>query len=248
MLGKVKLGDTVHFDISTNSSISGIKDADATPQYWVYEESTDAAVLSGSFTLRSGRVGQYRASIAATTGNGFEAQKYYNIEASGKVDGETGHSVVARFQVENNNYDSLPNITGVVTAVWDEPITNHNVNNTFGSGVLELMGNTYYSMLRCIKDSTNNTDEYVVQWYRNSTPLASGAVTSPTLNVYRTDTGATLVSNKTLSWTSINNGGLRANETINLINSGEPYMATMAGTIDGVSRTWSVPFGVDLLI
>lgn len=243
MYGQVKLNESFHFDISLNSSTSGIKNADEVPQYWVYEEATDTAIVTGAFTLRTAKVGQYRASVAATTANGFEANKFYNVEASGKVDGETGHSTVGRFQILNNNADTI------ASGVWDEPITAHNLNNTFGSGVRELMGNSYYSMLRCVKDSTLNRDEYLVQWYRNSTPLGSGAVTSPAISIHRTDVDNTvLAANKVLSWSSVNNGGLRVNEATNLIASGEPYMARMSGTIDGSVRNWDVPFGVDLLI
>lgn len=263
MSDKIKLGDTFHFDVSTNSTNgSGIKDAEETPRYFVYEESTDTPISSGNFTLRSGRTGQYKANIVCSTGNGYEAGKYYNVEASGKVDGETGHTTISRFQVLNNNYDSLPTISGnaaavagamptisgIVNGVWDEPMTNHNLNNTFGSGVREGLSSHYYSMLRYIKDSVQNQDEYLVQWYRNSTPLSSGNVLNPAITIYRTDTGAALVSNKALSYTSLNNGSLRTNELVSLVASGEPYMAVMSGLIDSSNRVWAVPFGIDVLI
>jgi hypothetical protein len=84
---EIPLGEVVHFDVITSNPTTGAAaDADSTPTFAVYEESTDTDIgVGGNLTKRTSLTGNYRGSFTASTGNGFEAGKWYSVIASATV-------------------------------------------------------------------------------------------------------------------------------------------------------------------
>lgn len=97
----VPIGEVIHFDIITsNPSTGAASDADATPTFDVFEEDTDTAILSAqNFTKRSGLTGNYRGVITASSANGFEAGKWYNVIAYATVNSVAAKAVVRTFRM-----------------------------------------------------------------------------------------------------------------------------------------------------
>lgn len=122
------------------------------------------------------------------------------------------------------------------------------VNTIQVSGVpVSIADDIYFSVIKFVKDTTNIKDEYVVQWFKNSLPLASGQITNPAISVYKTSDNTSLFTNKVLNYYSVLHGGLRYDETSSLAVSGEPYMVITSGTIDSATRVWNNPIGLDYL-
>lgn len=102
MAQHVRLGDVFRFGVTVHNPSGGaIINADETPRWFVYEEANDTPILAGDFTLRTGHIGRYRATFNTTTGNGFDTQSYYEVHASGKVNGIVGWDIISSFVVDD---------------------------------------------------------------------------------------------------------------------------------------------------
>lgn len=95
----------------------------------------------------------------------------------------------------------------------------------------------YYADIRIERDTTNAKDEYTVQWFKNATPLTSGQITSPTIQVIKRSDGTDLVASVAMSYISVNIGTVKYDEATNKISVGEPYIVKVSATIDGVTKT-----------
>jgi hypothetical protein len=202
-------------------------------------------------------VGTYRGTFAATTANGFDNASYYEIHASGLVDGNQGRAVIKAF-VLNDIYD-----TNVVQVTGD-PVTSTEISEYHAppTGISEAVWThdvalwnsgehnpIYYATTKFVKDyTTNSQDEYSISWYRNNLPVASSDITNPAMSVYNTSTGAFVVTSQTMDYAN-DLGILRYDETTaaNILKSGEPYIWTASGVIDGATREWRQLIGIDLL-
>lgn len=93
------LGETIVLDLPplVHPTTGVPSDADETPTARVYEDASDAAILTPTVVKRSGTTGEYRVSIACTTAGGFEVGKSYNVKATAVVAGLTGSTTLARF-------------------------------------------------------------------------------------------------------------------------------------------------------
>jgi len=92
-LGSWDIDDNLTFPANTHTPSTGAAtDADAVPDYAVYEDETGAEILSGSMAKLddAGTTGFYSEQIALTAANGFEAGKCYTIYVSAAVGGVTG--------------------------------------------------------------------------------------------------------------------------------------------------------------
>ena len=134
--GIVKLGSTVYFDFTTHDpTTGGVSDADALPTYEVFEDGTDAEILSGNTVSRVAKTGNYYVAVVATAGNGFEVGKSYNVVVSATVNAVAAKGVVGRFFLDEKQITDLndiaagaemdlvdaPNataLTAIGTAVW----------------------------------------------------------------------------------------------------------------------------------
>lgn len=103
----------------------------------------------------------------------------------------------------------------------------------------------YYAQIKYIKDRNNSQDEFAVVWFKNDFPLNSGDITNPRISAYNTSTGATVFTNQSMNYASVNLGVTRYNVGT-VLPSGEPWLISVSGTIDSVVRTWSNVVGLDL--
>jgi hypothetical protein len=198
---------------------------------------------------------QYNGVTGTQTGGIPSVNTVYWADTLTEVDAQYGKPVVsarAYHDPQTVTYREFPldftNLARIVpSAILNANLSDYNLNGTVGSGLNKISANMYYAGIKFLKDSANNRDEYLVQWFRNSLPVSSGEVSNPALSVYRTSDGTALTQNQRLAITSVHNGVLRYNETSNLAVSGEPYLVTTSGTIDGALRVWNNPVGIDSL-
>jgi hypothetical protein len=104
----------------------------------------------------------------------------------------------------------------------------------------------YYADIKYVKDAINRRDEFGIQWFKNTTPLASGQVISPRISLYNTVDGTAITENQLMTAAGAI-GGLRYDLTSSLFASGEPYLAVTSGTIDSSVREWRNVVGIDKL-
>lgn len=101
-LGRWEIDDVVTFAANTHTPATGAAtDADAVPDYRVYENETTTPILTGSMALLDGSntIGFYSEAITLSAANGFENGKCYTIYVSATVGGITG-TISHTFQVE----------------------------------------------------------------------------------------------------------------------------------------------------
>ena len=90
---KVELANNLVFSITTHDPDTGIlTDADANPIYWIYEDETAIAILTGTMAKLddANTTGFYTELIACTAANGFEVGKTYTIYIEATVDSDKG--------------------------------------------------------------------------------------------------------------------------------------------------------------
>jgi len=97
----IPLDEVIYFDcITSTPSTSAAVDADSTPTFAVYEESTDTDIgVGGNLTKRTSLTGNYRGTFTLSAANGFEVGKWYSIIGSAVVGGVTGKAVLKNFRV-----------------------------------------------------------------------------------------------------------------------------------------------------
>lgn len=115
-----------------------------------------------------------------------------------------------------------------------------------GTDIYAIDSDVYFAAIKHVSDTTNDQDEFAVQWFKNDQPVGSGDLTSPRLSVYNTSNGLVLINGVSMNYASPNLGVVRYNTTM-VLASGEPYLVETSGTIDGINRTWRVITGIDLL-
>lgn len=100
-MSDIPLDEVVYFDVICHDPATGaVSDADSTPSFAVYEESTDTDIgVGGSLTKRTSLTGNYRGSFTASSANGFELGKFYSVVASATVGSVAGKAVVKNFRV-----------------------------------------------------------------------------------------------------------------------------------------------------
>jgi len=90
---EVKLQSNLTFTINVHNPTTGAQsDADGAPSYYVYEDETQTAILTGSMVPLDDphTMGFYSATLACTAANGFEEAKTYNIYITARVGGVQG--------------------------------------------------------------------------------------------------------------------------------------------------------------
>lgn len=118
--------------------------------------------------------------------------------------------------------------------------------NDFKTDTSSLDADIYFAQIKHVQDTNNDTDEFVVHWFRNDQPVSSGELTTPTLSIYNTATGASIVQNAGMYYSSPNVGTVRYDSPI-ILASGEPYLVETSGTISSSVRTWRSIVGIDTL-
>lgn len=225
----VSLEDTVRFGVVTTSPADSgvVQDADETPRWYVFEDKAHDYLLTDLFIPRSGNsnefVGNYIGCFDASGVTGFESNKYYEVLASGEVDGIVGFSVVKSFVVDDVYDANVVRVSGIQA---------------------EPDPDLYFADIHYVKDANNTQDEYVVHWFKNSQIVPSADISDPALTVYNAADASTYISNQTLDYIGTK-GLLRHNG--GLIPSGEPIFIEASGLIDSNTRVWQKTVGLSLI-
>lgn len=252
----ISLGDTVYFGATIHHPSGGyLVNADETPKYFAFVNETDTPLVEGNFTTR-GIPGTYRGKFNVTSGNGFLKGNYVEIHASGKVDGVVGRAILKSFVINDVFDANIVQVSGepatpmsdnaISSAVLNAQLSDYTSNGTVGSGLNKLIQDIYFAGIKFVKDTANAQDEYAVQWFKNSIPLNNGAVTNPALSVQNLTGNTALFENAILTYNNVATGTLRYNAS-QVTASGEVYIVIASGTIDGQTRIWSNPIGIDYL-
>lgn len=76
-----------------------VADASSTPTFQVFEEDTDAPMIAATnLTKRTSLTGRYRGTFTASSANGFEAGKWYNVDVSATCGGVADVATAMRFR------------------------------------------------------------------------------------------------------------------------------------------------------
>ena len=211
----------------------------------------------------SGNLGNYRKVLDATSWN--DSEYVYRVHNSGTQECLSASNFWLRNGVEAGpsgyTYSDIRQVSGVnvqlssfytpslniENAVWDAQQSSHVTNGTFGSGVNKISQDIYFADIKFVKDNLNLRDEYSVSWFKNNQIVTSGQITNPALSVFNTSLGTALISNGIMSYSSVALSSLRYNDAINVVASGEPYLVSVSGTIDGSNRVWNNVVGLDYL-
>lgn len=136
----VPLDEVMFFDVVTSNPATGAaSDADSTPTFAVYEESTDTDIgVGGNLTKRTSKTGNYRGTFTLSAANGFEVGKWYSIIASATVNSVAGKGVVRNFRVVatestvgvSNVNDVAGSVGGSVNSVLSPVITGVNLDKS----------------------------------------------------------------------------------------------------------------------
>lgn len=96
----VILEQIVTLDFTTHDPLSGqVSDADVLPNCEVFENTTDTPILTPTVTKRTAKTGDYRVTFTASTTNGFEIGKSYNVISEATVNSITAKARIAAFIV-----------------------------------------------------------------------------------------------------------------------------------------------------
>lgn len=97
----------------------------------------------------------------------------------------------------------------------------------------------YYADVKFTKNGVALRDEYTVDWFKNTQPVGSSSITSPTIQVFKRTDGSSLIAQHSMNFISTNLGTLKYDETVNLAGSGDAYIVQVSASIDGSTRTWN---------
>jgi len=115
---EVFIGDNLVFSICTHDPDTGIlTDADAAPEYRIYEDEDEPPILTGTMNLRDSvnTTGFYTKLIACTALNGFENGKNYSIYITATVDGDTG-GICFAFKATNHTNSAEVAVSALMAA------------------------------------------------------------------------------------------------------------------------------------
>lgn len=211
----VQLGNSVYFDHTALNPSGFSQDYVETPKFWVFRDAETTGVAAGLngalMSFRTGFQGHYYGNFAASTGNGFTANSYYNVIVSGRVTG-----------------------AGFSATVFDNPHTFLIENNSFDSLALAAE-NLYYADISLDRDGVGQVDSYSAMWYKNGIPVSGYSL--GTLRVLNRD-GTNLLN---VSMTGIGTGviGMKYDNTNvgSMVIDGESYVTFVTAYIDGVVRS-----------
>jgi len=107
-MGIRKLNDIITLDFTTHNSFTGaVQDTDLIPTCEIFEDDNDTAILTPTVTKRIGKTGNYKISIEAIIGNGFEIGKSYNVIISATVNGISAKSRIESFVLDSKRIVDL---------------------------------------------------------------------------------------------------------------------------------------------
>lgn len=159
-----KLEDTFYFDFTTHNPATGqVSDADSTPTCKVFENDNDTAIISPTVTKRTGETGNYRVTIVATTANGFEIGKSYNVVISATVGSINAKGVISSFIIDGKRINDLNDISQTDILADSIPFSGSYIDDLITSRATQstvenILNESYYitSSLNNSSNSINN--------------------------------------------------------------------------------------------
>lgn len=97
---QVALGQTVHVDFVLTHPGTGAAATASAVTVRVFEDDSDTEIVTPTATERTSQTGNYRVPIVATTANGFEVGRSYNVVVDATVASVAAKGVVATFVVQ----------------------------------------------------------------------------------------------------------------------------------------------------
>lgn len=95
----IPIDEVVFFDAISSGSTGVAVDADSTPTFAVYEESTDTDIgVGGNMTKRTSLTGNYRCTFTCSLANGFEVGKWYSVIGSATIGGIACKGIIKNFR------------------------------------------------------------------------------------------------------------------------------------------------------
>lgn len=108
----IKLGETIVIGFTTHRFDTGAaSNADSLPTCTVYENNTGTV---GGTTVTNLATGVYYVTIVATSGNGYEAGKFYNVSIAATVSGISGNAIIDTFVVRDASIDDVKTQTAAI--------------------------------------------------------------------------------------------------------------------------------------
>ncbi len=184
----VPINEVVTFDFRVHTPSTGaLVDADSTPTFDVFMETTDTPILAAQVaTKRTGLTGKYRGTFTASAANGFVTGKWYTVDATAIVGGVSDSAVVAWFRVAPIELEAgvpLGRLTpSGVDDIYDEVASGHTTVGSFGDKFRAHQG----AVLKVLIGSSSTTTSVVL----NASTGMEGGVPSATNDFY---TGAALI-------------------------------------------------------
>jgi len=110
------LGKTIPFHFTNHDPTTGnISDADSLPTAKVFEDAGTTSMYSATVAKCGSETGVYMVSIEATSINGFEIEKSYNVIVEATVNSVTAKARIAQFNLENITLQDLAEVKYRVT-------------------------------------------------------------------------------------------------------------------------------------
>lgn len=102
------LGKPLYFDFTTHDPTTGsVSDADSLPTAKVFEENGSTSMYSPTVAKRGSETGNYIVTIVATTANGFELDKCYNVIVQATVNSVVAKARIAQFVLESQSVSNI---------------------------------------------------------------------------------------------------------------------------------------------
>lgn len=177
---------TVYLTASQFSTGTAL-DATGSPAYRVYEQTTGAPILTGSFSLLddASTTGLYAASITLSAANGFEAGKCYAVYATATVDSVAAHTLADQFVVQSTITSQVPTASAIATAVWDTLLLSYAVAGSVGAATVTNFGKALHALLKIVRNRNVKTGQNVTVYDDdNSTALTTSSYNASDLSNY----------------------------------------------------------------
>lgn len=182
MFNFIPLDSVITFDVVTHDpGTMSITDADSTPTFDVFEDSTDTPIIvAQSMTKRTGKTGDYRATFTLSGAAQFDVGKSYNVVVTATVTNTvslvaiTGKVIKFSFLVgpavtaPGTPKVDVSHILGTASAGAAGAVRSDQVTGSVGS----VLGNVNGSVSTVVDMSATAQPELTVPPASNATPMA----------------------------------------------------------------------------
>lgn len=237
-----ELSKSLVFSVTTHSPDTGAAgDADTTPIYYIYENETGTALVSGVMAKLddSNTTGLYTEQVDCTEDNGFEVDGSYTIYIEGTVGGVTA-SISFGFRVVDNIPSDVwsyvtrtltQSASSIVATVTGDNLTIHR-GDTLNATFTGLANNTgweklWFTIKAALTDS--DTDSLVQIVLSSPSDVGDGLVYINGVDATGSHGAITVVSTTSITVT------MDAEETANLVPAPKLYYDIQMQTASGIT-------------